>query len=714
VIEVAYKKEHNAKQQIRTYDWTSLYNDPEYKDEELQIIHLHGYAPGLLNRTSKLIFSILEYLQATSSKHAWHRIFGDQYLQKPFIVVGARLSDEFDLADVIRRGNCSKDFSGRPSFIILKTIPDYQKERFKKWGLTPLEMKAEDFFNAIKPRVDEREKQILEFSRGISKESMTFFNQFKWLRISDAQHTYGKHDFYLGDDPDWSDILSNKDAIFEKIEYVLKDIDSRYLNNKPVTQMIYCLSGPPGSGKSTSSLRLARELILKNFNVFYYRGESRLDCDSAKWCLKNFPKSVLIFDGMADFSEEIGRLASDCNMYGLNLLVVGTEREQRLQFIYQEIDSSYLKANEVKLDKLSDTDIRRLIAKLEDERRLGKITRYSTQQRLEYFKKYSRRQLLVGMSELEGGIGFHRRIRSEYDSIKDDKLKSIYKLTCITYSLGYQLPLPIACTATGADSISILNLIKTRSDLSGVLNLDDMGLKPRHRVIASLIVEKALSNEERFDSTLILAKVLSPYVTRRTISERTLPYRIVRRLMDEQLISDWVGPRAREWYESLSPFFSWNARYWEQRALLESRMGHFPRARSYAEEAIRIQRHSFSLNTLGSILTKMSLEYFTPGSTESMDIFWEGIKHLRDSRDSRDSREDESIHPYTTFFTRAIHLARTGFVEKGKPLDDRLKQEWANWITASKRSTVFSHPANFKILEDFQKAWLSLAVNTSH
>jgi hypothetical protein len=67
VIEVAYKKEHNAKQQIRTYDWTSLYNDPEYKDEELQIIHLHGYAPGLLNRTSKLIFSILEYLQATSS-----------------------------------------------------------------------------------------------------------------------------------------------------------------------------------------------------------------------------------------------------------------------------------------------------------------------------------------------------------------------------------------------------------------------------------------------------------------------------------------------------------------------------------------------------------------------------------------------------------------------------------------------------------------------
>lgn len=127
LVESAYQIVPTPKQKIRTVDWTEYYSEPDRRIDELQVVHLHGYAPYIERNKTKLVFSILEYLQATSRQHAWHHIFGDEFLQRPFIVVGARLEDEFDLADVIRRGNSSVTYSGLPSMIVLKEIPEYQK-----------------------------------------------------------------------------------------------------------------------------------------------------------------------------------------------------------------------------------------------------------------------------------------------------------------------------------------------------------------------------------------------------------------------------------------------------------------------------------------------------------------------------------------------------------------------------------------------------------
>jgi tetratricopeptide (TPR) repeat protein len=178
--------------------------------------------------------------------------------------------------------------------------------------------------------------------------------------------------------------------------------------------------------------------------------------------------------------------------------------------------------------------------------------------------------------------------------------------------------------------------------------------------------------------------------------------------MDEELIFDWTGQaKAREWYESLFEHYKWNARYWEQRALLESRLGHFPNARSYAEEAIRIQRHTFTLNTLGTILTKMAIEYLQPESRDAYNTFLEGIKYLKEARDIR---EDQTIHPFSTFFSRTIIFVKSVYVEKKSPIDDKIKSEWNGWIEAARRSSLFLHPEYKKLLEEFQRSWLLLAV----
>jgi hypothetical protein len=159
VVEQAYTEAKSPVQTLRTLDWTDLYREPNRGEDELQIIHLHGFALYIIKNRTKLVFSMLEYLQATSALHAWHRIFGDEFLQRPFIIIGARLTDEFDLADVIRRGNNSASYVGRPSLIILKEIPDFQKKQFRKWGLIPIETSADSFLNSLKDEVKAREKK---------------------------------------------------------------------------------------------------------------------------------------------------------------------------------------------------------------------------------------------------------------------------------------------------------------------------------------------------------------------------------------------------------------------------------------------------------------------------------------------------------------------------------------------------------------------------
>jgi Mrp family chromosome partitioning ATPase len=137
-------------------------------------------------------------------------------------------------------------------------------------------------------------------SEGISKQYLVFLNQFKWLKLDDQVRAAKAHDFYLGDEPTWSDMLTDKDAIFEIVGSVLDVVNVSFANNRSRSkQFIFNISGLPGSGKSASVLRIARELTKNGHDVFIYRGESRLDIESITWRLKQFcpnhkPKNTVI------------------------------------------------------------------------------------------------------------------------------------------------------------------------------------------------------------------------------------------------------------------------------------------------------------------------------------------------------------------------------------------------------------------------------------
>jgi len=260
------------------------------------------------------------------------------FLQRPFIIVGARLADEFDLAEFLRRGSSAKQLMGRPAVIVLRQISELNKRQFRKWGLVPVEAEAEQFFSLLKAEIQAVEASIAGLLPGptttqLVPQAITFLKQFAWLRADDKPIVPPGHDFYLGHDPLWSDILADNDAYFQGPSRCAEHVPEG--ETLPARQEVHCLWGGPGSGKTTALLRIARILIGGGADAFLFRGEERLDRAAAMWWLQRSPRSVLLFDGLGDVAEELGRLTADCAAAKVPISVVSTERRRRIPELYE-------------------------------------------------------------------------------------------------------------------------------------------------------------------------------------------------------------------------------------------------------------------------------------------------------------------------------------------------------------------------------------------
>ncbi len=716
VVEQAYEQvEKYGQRTLKTLSWGDPFSDPHLEKDEVQCVHLHGYAPDLeIPERPPIVISILEYLQASARPNSWHRIFGDSFLQEPFLIIGASLKDEYDLAECLRRGNQAQSMKGRPSFIVMQQLDQFHERQLRSWGLIPIRSDAKEFIESVLKELSKEEEKIASALPGrrhhtVPVQARIFLQQFQWYRSDSPRNSNPNHDLYQGDDPVWDDILSGRDARFEIVDAVVGSVIN--LTERITTenvQKVYCIWGEPGSGKSCTLLRVAKELMSKGFDVFYFRGDERLNVSAALWWVRTAGKTVLLFDGLADHSDDVGQLALECNRGGLQLMVVGAERERRLPQVVASIPPQFLFVDDsCRLGLLSDKDIDNLLAKLRQERRLGKITPLDLDAQRRYFRKGAGRRLFIGMAELEGSPGFSNRIRREYlQDVKGDQARSIYAVVSMSYALGYPLPLGVAGAATGIPARMLEQAVD--SQLSTIVQKHPKGLKPRHRVIASMLVETVLTPDDRFLYSQALMKALAPYITISTIRQRTLPYLVVRRLGDQEVVFDWIlRDRVRGWYESLVPEYGWDSFFWEQRALAEARLRSYAKARSFAEEAVRLQRHPFALNTLGTILVRMAVEHHRPGSEVSYKTFWDGVELLRESRDKREWTLNE--HPFVTFFQWSLRFAALTY--PGRVPDRELTAEWNQWMIKAKDAPVFKSPTRYQKLEQFQREWLSLAVS---
>ena len=680
------------------FDWTSRFRDTA--NSTRQIIHLHGYAKSLsrpLSDVSDVVFSVSEYVTTLTDPRAWHAVFTDEFTERPFIVLGASLIEEFDLQQALT-ASAAAESRGYPSIIVLRSVTQLEREELEALGLIVIESTASAFIELLRSQIEIYQTRV----QGLYKQHLTpqiarFLQQFRDLRQFEPPSSDLTRHFYAGYEPHWRNILDNDDAARLVTERSLTAI-RQTAQRADTHQTIFVLTGSAGTGKSTGLLRIARSLVADGLPTFEFRADEDLDINAVIQWLRAAPDTVLLFPECADFADSLRELAQKCSLSEQTLLVVGAERSDRRRQLRQKIDEAHLRLeSEFEYGLLTDYDIGSLVAKLGSRRRLGHITRRNVYQQHAYFRTTASRRLFEGMANLEGGQGFRIRIKDDYNRIHNSHLKRLYAATSIGYYFGHPVPLGIAAKVSQLP-VKELERLLTGGEHDYVL-IEEKGVRPPHRFTAELVVKSALDGDDRYDAVRRIALAVAPHLDIAASRILTRPYRLLRPLLYHGNVLWLVGEhRGRELYETIQEAYDWNGRYWDQRALFESELGNHPQARSYAENSLRIHRHPFAFNTLGTVLGRIAIR------NGDVPTLREAVDNLRYSRDGR--RWEASEHPYVTFFTTMIKFGETWGLSA---IPMTLRNNFNEWLHDARRTGVFLSTEEQDSLQEFQADWLYLA-----
>ena len=304
VLENAFDEDRaqNVQAGIASIDWKEKVKPLEATKNQQQVIYLHGRASDLGGKLDGLIFSVEEYTHATRSFQQWHASFQTHYIEDPFIICGATLAEEVDIAQAIRTKNLSRA-TGFPSLIVSFGLDEGQKDRLRRFNLTPIICPLDNFFIILLQELKVyRAMANAVSSRLKSGTYERFLAQFRRLDIKDTSRTAIEGtDFYGGDEPTWKDVLDDLDAKFLATAHAV-DLLDRQANR--YAALIY---GGSVSGKSVSLLRIARQALRKGYKVFWFRHEESFNAEIAADYLSEDDRAMLFIDDAADYSEAIGK-----------------------------------------------------------------------------------------------------------------------------------------------------------------------------------------------------------------------------------------------------------------------------------------------------------------------------------------------------------------------------------------------------------------------
>lgn len=696
-VESAYNKqftEHTAKELV-SVSWTDSHRVPS--GHQAILVHLHGVAWA--KKTDDLVFDISSYLYAVAQRHRWHSIFADSYLETPTIILGASLNDEIDLENVLEKGRVQG--GAEPSVIVMPTIDDFDKERFREWGLIPVEATAEEFLAKVRaswPDYFQQADVSADNPSRINPNVLSFLSQWHPIRTGAEYRLDDRHDFYAGHEPIYSDILRDLDSHRVLTDSVFREA----MSDEP--QKVVCLTGSAFTGKSTIALRVARKLAEQNWTPYLLDPELRPSLEATLWWLRQHPRTLLIVEGAADFANDLADMALRAKERGIPFKLLAVERRSRAREVRRSFTGVGFADAEVS-DKLKDTEIDALIRQLKGHGRLGIVADAGHTEQVKYFTQKHRRNLFSAMSNLEEADGFRSRVRTGYSRLKSETERAVFQAVCITSALGYGLPIGAAASVCGLPASQLNALLQSESVLADFIRVDGGRLHPRHRAFGSYMLESAFSAQENYDVTLKLAQHYGVQISPAAIVSRTFAYRMVRQLLDHEILTVWLGvERLDAWYEALQETYAWNARYWEQRALGASKRGRHAPASSWARQAIAQHRDAFALNTLATVLFRRYLAEDGPelGRTENL---LEVAAYLEEARAMA---AEDSEYPYITFFKYTLTWAERAKKANGS-IDRRIVRRWNDWMYLVNISAITRSPEVQDQLKSFRRKWLLLA-----
>lgn len=632
----------------------------ESPTNNLQVIHLNG---NLADIPDRVTFSASQYAERISRQEPWYVQLASDLLVHPIIFVGTELDEPPLWQHILLRKMRGSGRELRPrSYLVKPSLNEARKVYLSQFNVQWIEAGREEFFTKLLFETQDAAGKGSQFLEGYyqEKERGKNLREIGELAITPNQKT----EFLLGQEPQWSDIQSQR-AIERESDFNILAEAKTILSTKG-RKPILVITGTAGSGKSTTAMRLGLALTSEGNRVGWTDININLSpYDLRRALYSEGSPSILIMDDADIYGPELANIVRDLVSDDKHPFVVVALREVRLDKCLNPVQLRECPVHELAVPPLADSDISKLIDVLTREHRLGILKEKSRFHQEEMFKQHAGRQLLVAMIEATSGLKFLDKVFDEYDKLGESTNKFIYGLICVATYFRYALSKTDILIATGDSSNEYLNSVDTLLNRHVIVGVTGDRVLARHRVIAEIVFER-LRNTGQLLQLLEGLAVAAATQCGKDTNQKAKEFRLLKSVINHDLLIKCSDvENARNVYAGLERLLHEQSHFWLQRGSLEVEEGKLQLAENFLNQAKGLSPDdNLIASEYAYLLFLKAIENYS--NPESVEYVNQATGLLRKNIALR-GRVDP--YPYHIFGRQGLTWCRKGIIKRQEKID---------------------------------------------
>ena len=274
------------------------------------------------------------------------------------------------------------------------------------------------------------------------------------------------------------------------------------------------------------------------------------------------------------------------------------------------------------------------ILKLDDNNLLSRLKGMSDSQRFREFKNRAKKQILIAMKEATNGMPFNRIIENEFEEINPLEAKILCICIALNTELGfYNTKQDFVGFSKVSHNESLNFLANTLAGTLISIGDNDDRFMIRHRILADFMIKHCADISILKEAYIRVLSVLAPELVNSNTYNRK--FNLYKSLINHKILYYRFRENielAREVYDSLVPYFEYDAHFWLQYGSLEieGKGGDLNLAENYINSAESLAPNSdyiqnakcnlfYKLSTAQDSLT-VALEYKNRADELSNDL----------------------------------------------------------------------------------------------
>lgn len=493
-----------------------------------KLIKIHGCISDIVKYP--LLFSSKQF---EDNNKFYNKIFSllNQFSEEVTILfLGYSFSDRFGNLFLNKFQN---NLLGRHHYLVSPQIDtsDFNLEYLKSKRITPIKTDfksfIEDYYTWHEANKDKYTKKLKNRFELPNKTTITYHlsNQLeKFIIPINNSYNNGKIDpiqYYLGKEPNYVVIRDNLDVIKRKKTNEVKKIISEKFNKVDLDCSFVFLKGDYGTGKSTFSYRLIKEILNEDTNVLAFEiiDFNHINISLIKSLISSLKEvnKIIIYSDLADLEVNFTKLRElrgelNAEQYqDKNIILLQSIRINRIELFKDKFKIKNFEEININ-SQFNQFELEELLSKLSQKNIINLLDERSKQQLIsELLIENVNDPLTIFLKIVKKG-NHVKYIINAYNQFENSDTQKAFKYTCLLYQYGIKMPVGILKSLISTDYMIFKNMV-LQSDGKDIFLQEeikndsflepDLYFKVKHKILAKSFVENFYKNNNTLFSDIL-------------------------------------------------------------------------------------------------------------------------------------------------------------------------------------------------------------------